>query len=103
MPKDPTLELVRQVVISCDWIKLQGTTYKMVKDEFWVIGQLVMRRGRIVMSESLWSRTVLLAHEGHQGVTWTKSRFREKVWWPGMDKQVEDFCAFLLSLSTCGS
>ena len=89
--KDSTLELVRQAVISGDWSKLQGTTYKMVKDEFWVIGQLVMRGGRIVMPESLWSRTVLLAHEGHQGVTRTKSRLREKVWWPGMDKQVEDF------------
>ena len=30
--KDPTLELVRQAVISGDWSKLQGTTYKMVKD-----------------------------------------------------------------------
>ena len=89
--KDSTLELVRQAVISGDWSKLQGTTYKMVKDEFWVIGQLVMRGGRIVMPESLWSRTVLLAHEGHQGVTRIKSRLREKVWWPGMDKQVEDF------------
>ena len=83
--KDPTLELVRQAVISGDWSKLQGTTYKMVKDELWVIGQLVMRGGRKVMPESLWNRTVLLAHEGHQGVTRTKSRLREKVWWPGMD------------------
>ena len=37
-----------------------------------------MRGGRIVMPESLWNRTVLLAHEGHQGVTRTKSRLREK-------------------------
>ena len=62
--KDPTLELVRQAVISGDWSKLQGTTYKMVKDELWVIGQLVMHGKRIVMPESLWNRTVLLAHEG---------------------------------------
>ena len=71
--KDPTLELVRQAVISGDWSKLQGTTYK--KDELWVIGQLVIRGGRIVMPESLWNRTVLLTHEGHQGVTRTKSKF----------------------------
>ena len=73
--KDPTLELVRQALISGDWSKLQSTTYKMVKDELCVIGQLVMRAGRIVMPESLWNRTVLLTHEGHQGVTRTKSRF----------------------------
>ena len=70
---DPTLELVRQAVISDDCSKLQGTLYKMVKDELWVIGQLVMRGGQIVMPESLRNRTVLLAHEGHQGVTRTKS------------------------------
>ena len=89
--KDATLELVRQAVISSDWSKLQGTTYKMVKDELWVVGQLVMRGGRIVMPENLWNRTVMLAHEGHQGVVRTKARLREKVWWPGMDKQVEAF------------
>ena len=89
--KDPTLELVRQVVISGGCSKLQDTTYKTVKDELWVIGQLVMSGGRIVMPESLWNRTVHLALEGHQGVIRTKSRLREKVWWPGMDKQVEGF------------
>ena len=51
--KDPTLELARQAVISGDWSKLQGTIYEMVKDELWVIGQLVMRGGWIVMPESL--------------------------------------------------
>ncbi|CAB4042236.1 Transposon Ty3-I Gag-Pol poly, partial [Paramuricea clavata] len=43
------------------------------------------------MPESLWKRTVELAHEGHQGIVRTKSRLREKVWWPKIDKQVEDY------------
>uniref|UniRef100_X2B2P8 Integrase zinc-binding domain-containing protein n=1 Tax=Capitella teleta TaxID=283909 RepID=X2B2P8_CAPTE len=30
-----------------------------------------------------------LAHEGHQGAVRTKSRLREKVWWPRMAKQAE--------------
>jgi len=32
----------------------------------------------------------MLAHEGHQGMVRTKARLREKVWWPQMDRQVED-------------
>ena len=62
--KDPNLKLVRQAVISGDWSKLQATTYKVVKDEVWIVyvGEFVMRGGRIVMPESLWSRSVLLAH-----------------------------------------
>ena len=39
--------------------------------------------------ESLQKRTIMLAHEGHQGMVRTKARLREKVWWPQMDKQVE--------------
>ena len=73
-----------------DWIRLSGTVYKAVQEELWVIGQVVLRGGRIVMPESLWKQTIVLAHEGHQGMIGTKARLREKVWWPGMDKQVEE-------------
>ena len=80
--KEPTLQLVRNAVITDDWSKLQGTTYKAIKEELWVIGQVVMRGSRIVIPESLQKRTILLAHEGHQGMVRTKARLREKVWWP---------------------
>ena len=33
-----------------------------------------------------------LAHEGHQGIVKTKVRLRSKVWWPGLDKDVENLC-----------
>ena len=62
-----------------------------VKDELWIIGQIVMRGNRIILPEKLWEHTVKLAHEGHQGIVRTKSRLREKVWWPNIDKQVESF------------
>ena len=50
-----------------------------------------MRGNRIILPEKLWEHTVKLAHEGHQGIVRTKSRLREKVWWPNIDKQVESF------------
>lgn len=37
-------------------------------------------------------RVVELAHEGHQDLMKTKQRLRNKVWWAGIDKQVEDKC-----------
>ena len=73
-----------------DWNRLSGTVYKAVQEELWVIGQVVLRGGRIVMPESQWKQTIVLAHEGDQGMVRTKARLREKVWWPGMDKQVEE-------------
>ena len=34
-----------------------------------------------------------MAHEGHQGVVKTKERLKTKVWWPGMDRDAERWCA----------
>ena len=65
--------------------------YKALKDEFWTMGKIVMRGNRIVLPEKLWQQAVRLAHEGHQGMVRAKARLREKVWWPGMDKDVEKF------------
>ena len=87
--KDPTLRLVRHAVMTDDWSQLQGTIYKAIKEELWVIGQVVMRGSRIVIPQSLQKHTIMLAHEGHQGMVRTKARLREKVWWPRMDKHVE--------------
>ena len=39
--RDPTLQLLRHAITSGDWSKLQGTTYKAVRDELWIMGQLV--------------------------------------------------------------
>ena len=59
--------------------------------ELWVLGQLLLRGNRIVMSESLWKHIIVLAHEDHQGMTCTKARLREEVWRTNMDKLVEQF------------
>ena len=86
---DSMLELVCQAVMTDDWSQLQGMVYKAIKEELWVIGQVVMRGSSIVIPESLQKRTITLAHEGHLGMARTKGRLREKVRWPRMDKQVE--------------
>ena len=57
--------MVHPAITSGDWSKLQGTTYKAVGDELWIMGQLVMRGAKVVMSEKLWNQTIQLVHEGH--------------------------------------
>jgi len=87
---DPTFQTVHKAVTTGDWTPLSGTTYKAGKEELWVLGRVVMRGTRIVMPQSLWKQTIMLAHEDHQDMVCTKARLREKVWWPQMDKEVED-------------
>ena len=62
-----------------------------MKDELSVTKvRLVLRDTRICIPESLPRRAVELAHQGHQGVMKTKAVIREKVWFPGIDKMVEE-------------
>ncbi|XP_062557942.1 uncharacterized protein K02A2.6-like [Armigeres subalbatus] len=49
----------------------------------------LMRSQRIIVPESLRSRILQLAHESHPGIISMKRKLRQKVWWPGMHKQVE--------------
>ena len=87
--EDKTLQIVRECMESGAWKRLTGTIYMAVKDELSIIGQIVMSGNRIILPEKLWDHTVKLANGGHQGIVRTKSRLREKVWWPNIDKLVE--------------
>ena len=42
------------------------------------------------MPKDLQDQAVELAHLGHQGITSTKALIREKVWFPNIDKLVEE-------------
>ncbi|CAH3178710.1 unnamed protein product [Porites evermanni] len=44
---------------------------------------------RIVIPKQLRCQVLELAHEGHPGIIAMKQRLRTKVWWPGIDKEVE--------------
>lgn len=88
---DADLEKIRQAVKSGNW-NMCCTSLKAVKDEITFVGQVVLRGTRIIMPKALQQKTISLAHEGHQGITKTKARLRTKVWWPLMDKAVEEFC-----------
>ncbi len=67
------------------------TSFKRIQDELCVLpdNDLILRDHRIVIPERLQARTMAIAHEGHQGLVRTKKLLREKVWFPGIDRQAE--------------
>ena len=77
--------------------ELHLAQYTIVWQELTVVEGLLMRGERLVVPEydpgndqgTLRQWCVELAHEGHQGSPGTKRLLRTRLWWPGMDSQVE--------------
>jgi len=88
---DPLLCKIRQAIDTADWSSCDSVI-RSLKDEMCKIGYLVLRGTRIIVPACLQQRLVHIAHEGHQGIVKTKARLRSKLWWPGMDKMVENTC-----------
>lgn len=96
--KDPVLKLVYQSTMSGKWQKSNETNaFFHIKHELTAVGALLLRGSRIVIPTSLRQTTLQLAHEGHQGIVRTKQLLREKVWWPGIDKDVEQLIRSCIS------
>lgn len=54
-----------------------------------MLWRIIIEGDRIVIPSKLRERVVRLAHIGHQGSTSIKAHLRSKIWFPGMDKLVE--------------
>ena len=66
------------------------TALKSIKDELTVHNDTVLlREDKIVLPISLYAKAIKIGHEGHQGITRTKSLLRSKIWFPGMNEYVE--------------
>jgi hypothetical protein len=86
------LKIVQKCIETGNWDSPQCSSYKSVRDELCVVGNVILRGTRIVIPQKLRPRVIKLGHEGHQGILKMKQRLRTKVWWPGMDKEAEKFC-----------
>ena len=62
--------------------------------ELSVKGNIVLKDKTIVVPENLHQRTLAIAHERHQGIVKTMALLKEKVWWPGIDRQIESLIKF---------
>ena len=65
--------------------------YKHVFPELSVMRQLIMRGEKIVVPRALQEDVVALAHSTHQGSTKTKQFLRARVWFPAMDRMVDEY------------
>jgi hypothetical protein len=88
---DQDLERVREALKSGDWTDCEES-YISVRNELCSIGKVVLRGTRVVIPISMRQKILSAAHEEHLGITKTKQRLREKVWWPKIDSDAEIVC-----------
>ena len=70
--------------------------YKTLSQELSVVsvenGNVLLRGTKLCIPETLQKHVVQLAHEGHQGQVKCKALLRETLWFPFMDKLVDETC-----------
>ncbi|CAB3989654.1 Transposon Tf2-9 poly [Paramuricea clavata] len=89
---DPELQRVTSAVKEDRWNKTDSclSPYRNQHEQLTVSEcGVILRNSQIVIPKSFRSRVLSIAHEGHQGIVKTKMLVRSKVWWPGIDKQVQ--------------
>ena len=88
---DPILQRLIQCLSAGVWNVPKLQPYSPHRNELSCSEGVVLRGERIIIPASLQERILDLAHQGHQGITKTKSRLCSKVWWPGMSSQADKF------------
>ena len=88
---DAELSEVRRCIREGVWSNKECAKYIPVKEELCAIGKVVLRGAHNVIPQSLRQQVLAIAHEGHVGIVATKLRPRTKVWWPGNDKDAEQY------------
>ncbi|CAK1582691.1 unnamed protein product [Parnassius mnemosyne] len=86
--KEQEIYKVKKGVYQNDWddsIK----SYKFFENELCFHDSILLRRNKIVIQQQLCKSVLDAAYEGHPGIVAMKGRWRSKVWWPRIDKDVE--------------
>ncbi|XP_055523140.1 uncharacterized protein K02A2.6-like [Wyeomyia smithii] len=65
--------------------------FRVFANELCQVGDLLLRGDRIVVPTALRFQFLKIAHEGHLGSSMMKSTLRLSLWWPRMDREVENF------------
>ncbi|KAL0151738.1 hypothetical protein M9458_052964, partial [Cirrhinus mrigala] len=102
---DPTLQQLCRIIHQ-GWpdgqakLPLQLRQYYPYRDELATKDGIVMKGQKAVIPKSLQKEYTTILHRGHPGVESTKRRARGVVFWPSLNKDIEERCT---SCSVCNS
>lgn len=88
--EDKELDEVRSAIETDAWPK-HLSDFKAVSASLYFANGLLMKSDQAVIPRILRPKTMTVAHRGHPGATTMKSALRDRVWWPGMDRHVDEW------------
>ena len=91
--EDHTLQLLKKAIETQKheyWSKSELKPFQTCREQFAVLDEVILKGNRLVIPANLVQKAVELARASHQGIVKTKKLIREKVWFPGIDKTVEN-------------
>ena len=103
--RDPVLSQAFNYTLH-GWPDFERAVPKNVKPYFHKRTQLTLRNGclfsglRVVIPHKHRQKVLKLLHAGHPGTTRMKSLARLHTWWPGIDKDIEDYSKACTSCAT---
>lgn len=59
--------------------------------ELYTVGEALMKQEKMIVPKSLRDRALRAAHRSHPGMSTMKNILRQGLWWPAMDKEIENF------------
>lgn len=99
--RDPVLSRVREMVRNGWTSKREGeefAPYEVRKHELSIQNECVLWGSRVIVPKPGQEQVMRQLHQCHPGVSRMKALARSYVWWPGLDKNVEDT---VKSCTTC--
>lgn len=88
--QDNEIQEVVKCLQSDKWSK-ELCRFKLIASELCFENEILFRGTRIIVPNKLQRKVIELAHEGHLGIVKLKKHLRELVWFPFMDKKIEQF------------
>lgn len=93
--RDTDLQILKRIILR-GWPELKteipaaAAPYWNVKEELSVYNGIIYRGERVCIPTSLRAEVMTLLHSSHAGIVRTKQLAREKIHWPGLNKQIEE-------------
>lgn len=87
---DTEMTLLAKAIETGEWLE-SLKKYEPFKNDYFLNKGLIFRDLRLVLPKDLRQKALNIAHRGHPGVVTMKRMIRAKLWWPGLDGDIESY------------